>query len=157
MERTALDRMPLPPSARLLGWRLLAHDPATQSIRVAFAGRNDFLNPAGSIQGGIQAAMLDDTMGPALWLATEGRLYPATIEMSLQFLHPAPPGPLFGEARVTKLGSTIAFLEGQLLDRTGRMLTRATACARLLPAGEALCAASPLPRPANDAMVAART
>lgn len=157
MERTALDRMPLPPSARLLGWRLVAHDPDARSIRVAFTGRKDFLNPAGSIQGGIQAAMLDDTMGPALWLATEGRLYPATIEMSLQFLHPAQPGPLFGEARVTKLGSTIAFLEGELLDRTGRMLSRATACARLLPTGQTQCAPALLPHPANDVMLAARS
>jgi uncharacterized protein (TIGR00369 family) len=155
MEKTALDRMPMPPSARLLGWRLVAHDPATGSIRIAFAGRHDFLNPAGTIQGGIQAAMLDDTMGPALWLATEGALFPTTIEMSLHFLHPARPGPLFGEARVTKLGSTIAFLEGQLVDRSGRVLTRATACARLMRAEHTLAPREALPRPANDRLAAA--
>jgi acyl-coenzyme A thioesterase PaaI-like protein len=31
--------------------------------------------PAGLIQGGILSAMLDDTMGPAVFVKTEGRLY----------------------------------------------------------------------------------
>ena len=31
-----------------------------------FTAREEFLNPAGQVQGGFLAAMLDDTLGPAL-------------------------------------------------------------------------------------------
>ena len=58
----------------------------------------DFCNPAGFVQGGILSAMLDDTMGPAVFVMTEGRLYTATITMTVNFLAPAKPGPIIGEA-----------------------------------------------------------
>jgi uncharacterized protein (TIGR00369 family) len=154
MTGTAFDQIPAPPCSLLLGWRLVGHDADRGWIRVGFEGKRDFLNPAGLIQGGIQGAMLDDTMGPAVWLKTGGALYTATIEMSLSFLAPARPGPLFGEATVLQLGSTIAFLEGRLLDPAGTVLTRATACARLLPAARALCP-TPERRAANDRMATA--
>jgi uncharacterized protein (TIGR00369 family) len=150
MTGTALDRIPAPPSARLLGWRLVDYDAARGWVRIAFEGKRDFLNPAGFIQGGIQAAMLDDTMGPAVWLRTEGELYPATIDLSVSFLAPAKPGPLFGEGTVLQLGSTIAFLEAKLLDGAGRLIARASASARLLPAARTLSLRPELPRAAND-------
>jgi uncharacterized protein (TIGR00369 family) len=154
MTGTVLDRIAAPPSARLLGWRLLDHDAARGWIRVGFEGKPDFLNPAGFVQGGILTAMLDDTMGPAVWLKSDGRLYTATIEMSVSFLAPAQPGPLVGEAIVLQLGGTIAFLEGRLLDGAGRILARATASARLIPAERALRRWQEPPGPANDARVA---
>jgi uncharacterized protein (TIGR00369 family) len=147
---TALDRIPAPPCSKLLGWRLVDHDAARGWVRIGFDGKADFLNPAGFIQGGIQAAMLDDTMGPAVWLATDGELYTVTIEMNLQFLKPAKPGPLFGEATLVQLGNSIAFLEGRLLDGDGRVLSRATASARLMRSERALAYCQDLPRAAND-------
>jgi acyl-coenzyme A thioesterase PaaI-like protein len=58
-------RAPMPPVARLLGWTLLSIDPERGEIRVRFEAKPDFLNPAGTVQGGILSAMLDDRMGPA--------------------------------------------------------------------------------------------
>ena len=58
-------RAPMPPGARLLGWMLLSVDPERGEIRVRFEAKPDFLNPAGTVQGGILSAMLDYTMGPA--------------------------------------------------------------------------------------------
>ncbi|WP_300304400.1 PaaI family thioesterase [Ferrovibrio sp.] len=135
---TALDRIPMPPSALLLGWRMLDHDAERGWVRIGFEGKPDFRNPAGFIQGGILAAMLDDTMGPALWLKTDGAQYCSTIDLAISFLNPAKPGLLIGEASVVQSGRTIAFLEGQLSDSEGRLLCRATASARLVPAGQAL-------------------
>ena len=60
-----------PPAAILLGWELVAVDPGAGTIEVAFTASDQFLNPAGVIQGGFLAAMLDDTLGPAL-VATLG-------------------------------------------------------------------------------------
>jgi acyl-coenzyme A thioesterase PaaI-like protein len=50
-----------PAVARLLGWTLLSIDPERGEIRVRFEAKPDFLNPAGTVQGGILSAMLDDT------------------------------------------------------------------------------------------------
>lgn len=131
---TALDRIPMPPSAALLGWHMLDHDAERGWVRIGFQGRPEFRNPAGFIQGGLLTAMLDDTMGPALWLKTDGALYSTTIDLTVSFLNPANPGLLIGEASVVQHGRTIAFLEGRLSDAQGRLLCRATASARLVPA-----------------------
>ena len=54
-------RVAPPPAAILLGWELVAVDPAAGTIEVAFTASDQFLNPAGVIQGGLLAAMLDDS------------------------------------------------------------------------------------------------
>lgn len=69
-------RAPLPAAAATLGWELVSVSPEDGTIEVAFNASEAFLNPAGFIQGGFLAAMLDDTMGdswPALTLATSPR------------------------------------------------------------------------------------
>ena len=129
MIATALDRLTAPPSSKLLGWHLLDARPAEGWVRIGFVGRPEFCNPAGFVQGGILSAMLDDTMGPAVFVMTEGRLYTATITMTVNFLAPAKPGPIVGEARVTQLGKTIAFAEGKLLAADGALLATATTSA----------------------------
>jgi len=114
MLATALNQIPAPPSSKLLGWHLLDARPEDGWIRIGFDGKREFCNPAGFVQGGILSAMLDDTMGPAVFVMTEGRLYTATITMTVNFLAPARPGPITGEATVTQLGKTVAFVEGRL-------------------------------------------
>jgi uncharacterized protein (TIGR00369 family) len=138
MTRTALDDIEAPPSARLLGWRVLDAKPAEGWIRIGFDGTPAFCNPAGFIQGGILSAMLDDTMGPAVFVMTEGRLYTATVSMTVNFISPAEPGPIVGEARVTQLGRTIAFMEGRLSRADGLLIATASASARLLESARAL-------------------
>lgn len=70
MARAIFDDLPLPPAARLLGWRLVAVDPQAGTIEVEFDAKPDFTNPSGFIQGGFIAAMLDDTLGPAAFAMT---------------------------------------------------------------------------------------
>jgi uncharacterized protein (TIGR00369 family) len=138
MVATALDGMPDPPCAVLLGWRLLDAKPDQGWIRVAFEGRREFCNPAGFIQGGFLCAMLDDTMGPAAFIMSKGESYSPTIDMHVSFLAPAKVGPLIGEGSVVQMGKTIAFLEGKLMDETGTVLAKATASARLVASAKAL-------------------
>lgn len=129
---TALDHLPAPPCARLLGWRVLDARPEDGWIRIGFDGRPEFCNPAGSIQGGFLAAMLDDTMGPAVFAHSEGALYTATIEMSVHYLAPAKVGPIFGEGQVVQLGKSVGFVEARLMDKDGTWLAKATASVRLI-------------------------
>ena len=138
MVKTALDDFYMPPCAKLLGWRLLDARPDEGWIKLGFEGKPEFCNPAGFIQGGLLSAMLDDTMGPAVLVMSEGRLYTTTVSMTVNFLSPAQPGPIVAEAKVTQLGKTIAFVEGKLMAEDGTLLATATASERLLDAARAV-------------------
>jgi uncharacterized protein (TIGR00369 family) len=126
--------LPNPPCSQLLGWQLLDHDEDRGWIRTGFDGKPEFLNPAGRVQGGILAAMRDDTMGPAVMLKSAGKLYPSSIDMNISFLGAAKPGPLFCEAEVLRLGKSVGFVQGHLMDADGRVLVRATLSVMLVPA-----------------------
>jgi acyl-coenzyme A thioesterase PaaI-like protein len=56
----------------------------------------------------------------------------------VNFLAPAKPGPIVGEARVTQLGKTVAFMEGRLMAEDGTVLATATTSARLVETAKAI-------------------
>jgi uncharacterized protein (TIGR00369 family) len=128
-------RVPPPPAAILLGWELVAVDPAAGTIEVAFTATDQFLNPAGVIQGGLLAAMLDDTLGPALVATLGPGQFAPTTDLHVQFLRPARPGRLTGRGRVVRRGQEVAFLSGELLDDSGQVVATAVATAAI----RALC------------------
>jgi uncharacterized protein (TIGR00369 family) len=136
-----MDRFPHSQTSRLLGQTMIDFDRAKGWVRLSFVGKDAFQNPAGFIQGGILTAMLDDTMGPALWVMTNGEAFPTTIDLNVSFLTAARPGPLYGEGKVIQLGKTIAFVEAQLTDADNTIIARSTATARMakinLPTREA--------------------
>jgi uncharacterized protein (TIGR00369 family) len=138
MIATALDRLQVPPCSRLLGWHILDARPEQGWVRIGFEGKAEFCNPAGFIQGGILTAMLDDTMGPAVFVMTDGRLYTATISITVNFLAPATVGPIIGEANVTQIGKTIVFVEARLTAADGVVLAASTASARLVETAKAI-------------------
>jgi uncharacterized protein (TIGR00369 family) len=127
------DRFPRPPCADLLGLDLLDYNADEGWAKFAFEGREQFLNPAGFVQGGMIAAMLDDTMGPTVLLASRGAYFTSTIDMHVSFLAPAKPGKLFSEGRVMQLGKTVGFVEATISDVNGVKLARASGAARLVP------------------------
>jgi uncharacterized protein (TIGR00369 family) len=130
---SVFDNFPKPPCAETLGWRLLEADEETGEVKIQFEAKPAFCNPGGVIQGGFLAAMLDDTLGPAVLVKTRGEQYRATIDLRVSFLSPARPGTLYGEGRIAKIGKTIAFLEGRLRDESGVVVATATASARVVP------------------------
>ena len=133
MDDALFGKFPRPPCAELLGLQLLDYNSDERWARFAFEGRREFLNPAGFIQGGILSAMLDDTMGPTVLLASRGTLFTATINLNVSFLQPAKPGRLLAEGRVVSMGKTIAFVQATLTDQQGLTLATGTASARLVP------------------------
>lgn len=118
-----------PPAATLLGWELVAVDPEAGTIEVAFTATKQFLNPIGVIQGGLLAAMLDDTLGPALVATLGPGQFAPTADLHVQFLRPAYPGRLIGRGRIVRRGKDIAFMAGELLDDSGQIVAAATATA----------------------------
>jgi hypothetical protein len=61
-----LGSPPLPRAAVTLGFEFLDADVERGTIQLAFAATDDFTSPLGNILGAFQAAMLYDTVGPAL-------------------------------------------------------------------------------------------
>lgn len=129
-----MQRFPQSATARLFGQRVIEFDTARGWVRMSFVATDSFLNPAGAVQGGILGAMLDDTMGPALWLMNGAGAFSATIDLNVSFLAAAAPGLLYGEGKVVQLGKTISFLEAELSDPEGRVIARSTASARMIRA-----------------------
>jgi len=130
------DRFPKPPCAEHLGWTLLDGDAEAGWIRIGFTARPEFRNPAGFVQGGFIAAMLDDTMGPAVLIKSQGRVFTSTIDLRVSYLAPAKVGSFVGKGRVVQIGKTIAFAEAKLFDREGTLVATATTSARVIETGK---------------------
>ena len=119
-------KLPPPRCAQTLGIRIVKVDPETGTLEAEFEGKEAFLNPAGNIQGGFLAAMLDDTMGPALSATLAAGEFSPTLSLNVQFLSPAKPGLLQSVGRVVRRGSEVCFLAGEL-SQAGRLVATATA------------------------------
>jgi len=87
-----------------------------------------FANPAGIIQGGFLAAMLDSSMGASAVTALRGRkANVANAEMKVSYLRPAKVGGILRcETQTTHAGTTVLFLEGRVLDESGNVVASAT-------------------------------
>ncbi|WP_336204357.1 PaaI family thioesterase [Nonomuraea sp. LPB2021202275-12-8] len=123
--------VPPPPAAETLGWELVAVDPDKGTIEVAFEASDRFTNPVGVIQGGFLAAMLDDTLGPALVATLPAGRFAPTLDLHVQFLRPARPGRLVGRGRVVRRGRQVCFMAGELLGPDGEPVAVATATAHI--------------------------
>ena len=97
-------RLPPPPCAKTLGLEFVEIDGEHGTIETRFDAVEAFLNPAGNVQGGFLAAMLDDTMGTALSATLDLAQFAPTVNLNVQFHRPARPGPIKGLGRVTMRG-----------------------------------------------------
>lgn len=123
--------LPQAPIANLLGWKFLDFDPAQQVIRVEMQARPEFINPAGVIHGGMLAAMLDETLSPALAATLGPGEFAPTLEIKVNFISPAKVGRVLGTGRVVSRGRSICFMEGQLHDEQGNLLATASATSKV--------------------------
>jgi molybdopterin converting factor subunit 1 len=126
------NHVPRPPAyAELLGIRPLHAEPGR--VQFEFRATEQFLNPAGVVQGGFLTTMLDETMGPAALSALGPGFMVPTLELKVNFLRPARPGRLVADARVVHQGRSVVFLESSLRDENGALIATATATARIVP------------------------
>ncbi|MFG2831445.1 PaaI family thioesterase [Streptomyces sp. NPDC048434] len=136
--REAMEgRAPLPPAAATLGMEFLDADAANGTIRLAFTATEDFTNPMGNVLGAFLAAMLYDTVGPALLATLRPDQFQSTLELTASFLRPTRPGRLIGTGRIVHRVGDIAFLEAALTDGDERLIATAAATARVIPMDEA--------------------
>lgn len=126
--------LPPPAAANTLGIVFTNVDAETGSVEAQFQGKVEFTNPAGNIQGGFLAAMLDDTMGPALAATLKAGEFAPTLNLNISFQRAAVVGVLTGRGRVLRKGRDVCFLSGEL-SQEGQVVATATATAiiRVLP------------------------
>src|SRR5687767_10767028 len=120
--------VPSPRAAATLGIRIGAVCPEAGTIEVEFEGKPEFTNPVGAIQGGFLAAMLDDTMGPALAATLNAGEFAPTLNLNVSFARPAKIGELLGKGRIVRRGKEVCLLAAELYQE-GDLVASATATA----------------------------
>jgi uncharacterized protein (TIGR00369 family) len=136
MAESVFDRLKMPPSAALLGWRLKDLNVAEKTITVGYEAKPEFLNPVGNVQGGILAAMLDETLGAVVLAVTNGEFTTATVDLHVSYIRPVKPGPISVVAQITNMGKQLAFMEGKLFSGDGKLSARAIGSSVLLKVDE---------------------
>lgn len=115
-----------PPIASTLGGKIVAVDVETGTLESDYLATDAFLNPAGTVQGGMLSAMLDDVTA-FLVTATLGEgEFCATLNLNVSFLRAAQAGPLLGRARLERRGKDVCNVTGELL-QADRVVATATA------------------------------
>jgi uncharacterized protein (TIGR00369 family) len=130
-------RAPMPRAAATLGFEFVDADVEAGTIEVAFAATEAFTNPAGNVLGAYLAAMLYDTVGPALLATLEPDQFQSTLQLNVSFLRPVRPGRILGKGRIVHRDRDLAFLEASLFDAAGAVITTATATARVIARSDA--------------------
>lgn len=114
------------PHARLMGAEFVSFDKETDTITMNFSAPESFITPRGSVQGGLVAGFLDETMGWAYTCSTGGEFSPLMLEVNFSLLRPVRQGALVAEGTVVKAGKRIVFLSAELKETDGTLLARAT-------------------------------
>ncbi len=133
-------RAPLPRAAATLGMQLLDVDVDAGTITLAFEAIEDFTNPTGNVLGGFVAAMLYDTVGPALLATVAEDQFQSTLQFNVNFLRPVRPGRVVGRGRVVHRDGELARIEATLSDPNETVIATATATARVIPLSDAVAA-----------------
>jgi len=121
-------KLPAPRVAATLGMVITKVSAEDGVVEADFEGKPEFTNPVGNVQGGILAAMLDDTMGPALACQLRAGEFAPTLNLNISFLKPAKPGKLRGVGRIVRRGKDVCVLSGELF-QNDELVATATATA----------------------------
>ena len=101
------------------------------SARIRFEARDEHLNPAGTLHGGVLATLVDTAMGTAVRSATSDDDVPATSQLTVTYLRPGKPGVLEVTARVRTKGEHLTVCEADV-EQDGREIVHAVATFALL-------------------------
>jgi uncharacterized protein (TIGR00369 family) len=120
-------------SSQTLGFQLIEMDVKAGTARVEFAGKPEFANPTGYIQGGFLSAMLDDVMGMMGMLKVAPKSFASTIDLHVHYLRPVRVGRIEVAARITNKGPSVMFAEADLYDCRGKISAKATSALAITP------------------------
>ena len=119
---------PPAPVLTLLGSRIDAVDAAAGSLSARYEAQANFRNPAGTVQGGMLSAMLDDLTASLVDATLAAGQAVATLSLNVSFLRPAQVGTLQGEARMLRRGRDVCHVSGTLLQNGKEVATAVAVC-----------------------------
>jgi uncharacterized protein (TIGR00369 family) len=133
-QRTLRGERSPPPIGRLLGLVLKSVEPGRAVIEMEADERHH--NPMGTLHGGVYCDLADAAMGYAYAATLAGGESFTTVELKINFFRPVRQGKLTAEANVLRAGSTLAYVECDVKDASGKLVARAAStCMKLRDAG----------------------
>ena len=113
--------------------RILDFSKEESSIRLEYIAEHRHCHSENIVQGGYVTGWIDSAMAHSVMIPTNFEFSPLTLELKITFLKSANPGPVIAEAKVIKLGRSIAFVEGSLFDNDGNLIAKGTSTNKLVP------------------------
>ena len=101
------------------------------TARLSFEAREEHLNAAGTLHGGVLATLVDTAMGAAVRSGTDDGDVPATSQLTVTYLRPGKPGALEVRAQVRTRGEHLTVCDADV-EQDGRGLVHAVATFALL-------------------------
>ena len=116
------------PVLTLLGGEVELVDAEAGVLRARYVGRDEFRNPAGTVQGGMLSAMLDDLTASLVDATLAAGQGVATLNLNVSFLRPAQVGTLQGQAQMLRRGRDVCHVLGTLLQDGKEVATAVAVC-----------------------------
>lgn len=127
-------KLPAPPMAQLLGFRLIDVEPGYVVFEVTPGERH--YNPIGVVHGGLAMTLLDSAMGCCVQTRMPVGGGSTTLEAKINLVRAITHknGPLRAIGKLVHLGSRVATAEGRLEDADGKLYAHGTTtCIVLAP------------------------
>lgn len=99
---------------KTLGLDIQKLDKEAGTLEVHYTATQDFLNPAGQVQGGILSAMLDDVTGILVLAMVEPEGFGSTLTLNTSFIASAKPGLLLAKAYFERQGNSVCNVRGEI-------------------------------------------
>jgi len=124
--------LPLNTMAETLGYDVT--EVVSGRVVVTATPHSTHLNPAGTVHGGLAAALLDSCMGLAIRSTLEKGVGQTTLEFKISHVRPITPetGLITAEGVVLSCGRRIGTAEGRITDHQGRLLAHGTTTCLIL-------------------------
>lgn len=125
-------RLPSPPIARLLGFRLVDVEPGLAVFEVT-PGEQHY-NPIGVVHGGLAMTLLDSAMGCCVQTQIPAGVAYTTLEAKTNLVRAITlaTGRLRAIGKLVHLGKRMATAEGRLEDAAGKLYAHATTTCMVL-------------------------
>jgi len=110
--------------ARLIGFE--GKEAADGRATVTLAAGPQHANPMGTLHGGILCDIADAAMGMAFASTLASDESFTTIELKINFFRPVWEAHLRAEGRVVRRGSSIGYVECEIMDEGGQLIAKAS-------------------------------
>ena len=119
----------------ILGFESCSYNDANETYSCVFNPSSSLTHSNGTIvQGGFVAGMLDSAMAQFILNLHEFKINPLSLDIDVKYLLPCKPARLVVDAKILKMGKSIAFTSAELYQEDNLVAT-ATATNKLLTIG----------------------